>query len=399
MQKIYNLKEWVPVIVLAFAVFVFGTSEFTPVGLLPDIAKSIGQTEARTGLLLTGYAWTVAIMALPMTMLTANMERKKLILSVLSVFLIGNLFVAMSNSFETIFSSRIVIALSHAIFWSIIPPLAYRISPNGKSTYGLAIISGGAASSAILGVPICRYIGHNFGWNSAFYTITITAAIIIAILYFALPKLAPKKTKRKRALYRIRKNKTLLASYAITMLFITGHFSVFTYIVPFLNKVSNFHEDYIAFILLMYGAIGVIGIVIAGKFMEKNLRQILLYGTSFVMLLLLSTCFIGSSKALIICILILWSITSSALFPTLQSWIIRNAKKDSDMASSIHSSMFNIGIGAGALVGGTFITIYGTQNVGYIGSAIIIVPIIIIYIFTKEKIKKSKTKKIINNKL
>lgn len=387
-RKINIIKEWSPIIALSLAVFIFGTSEFSPIGLLPNIAKAISETETRTGLILTIYAWTVAITALPITILTSNIERKKLIILAVIIFTLGNFFVATSESFSNVAISRIIVAISHAIFWSITPPLAYRISPNGKSTYGLAIISAGAVSAAILGIPFCKYIGNHFSWNSAFYLISISAFFIIFLLYFILPNTPATKTERTKALSRVFKNKLLLIAFTITVLFITGHFTIFTYLSPLLNKISQFTEDSIAIIFLVYGAIGTLGILIATKFMEEKIYKILLFGTITTIFLFMTLEMISSNKILIIFFITIWGIIYSMMFLSLQGWIIKIANKDSDIANSIRASMFNIGVGLGALNGGFFIDKYKIENIGYMGAIIITIPIIIIIYLFNIKPKK-----------
>lgn len=390
LEKLKNMKEWLPVIVLSFAVFVFGTSEMVPIGLLPNIAQSLGRSEADTGLLLTIYAWVVAIVSLPLTIATANVERKKLILIILTIFMIGNFCVALSNQFETIMASRVVVAFGHAVFWSIIPPLAFRISPAGKSSYGLAIIGGGFTASTVLGIPLCTAIGQKFGWNFAFHVISIVSLLIIMILYFSLPKISPIKTNKNIAFYRLRKNKSLMVAFLITILLVTSHLSVFTYIVPFLRNVSNFSENSVVILLLLYGFVGAIGISFAGKFMDKHMRKIMIYTVIIVCILMLSMRFVSPYKPYIIILLLSWGICLSTLFPTLQGWTIKLSKKDSDMASSIYSTMFNIGIGSGALIGGQFMTNFGITNQGFCGT-IIMLPVIALMMIYARKVKRKKT--------
>ena len=159
-----GFKAWLPIIALAFAAFVFNTSEFLPVGLLPDIAESLHETVPFTGLILTGYAFVVAIMSLPLTIVTAKFERSKLLLVLLFVFSICHFVVPWVETFETLFAARVGVALTHSIFWSIMTPLAARVAPHGKRAVGLAAVMGGTIVATVLGVPIGTNLGHFFGW-------------------------------------------------------------------------------------------------------------------------------------------------------------------------------------------------------------------------------------------
>ena len=113
------LREWMPVIVLMCCTFVFNTSEFIPIGLLSDIAADFGITEARAGLLITVYA------------AVARMECRRLMLGVLGLFIASHVLSGLSSSYAMLMASRIGVACAHAVFWSIVSPLAVRVAPKG----------------------------------------------------------------------------------------------------------------------------------------------------------------------------------------------------------------------------------------------------------------------------
>ena len=171
----HGLRAWLPIIGLAFAAFVFNTSEFLPVGLLPDIAESLHETVPFTGLILTGYAFVVAVMSLPLTVLTAKLERRKLLLFLLFLFAVCHFVVPWVTSFGTLLVARIGVALSHSVFWSIMTPLAARVAPHGKRALGLASVMGGTIVATVLGVPIGTNLGHFFGWQESFFIIGAAA--------------------------------------------------------------------------------------------------------------------------------------------------------------------------------------------------------------------------------
>lgn len=135
-----EVTSWLPILGLAFAAFVFNTSEFLPVGLLLDMAASLGETVSFTGLVITGYAWVVAIMSLPLTILTARFERRKLLLCLILCFALSHIAVLWVASFGSLLAARICVALCHSIFWSIMTPLAARMAPKGKRALGLACV-------------------------------------------------------------------------------------------------------------------------------------------------------------------------------------------------------------------------------------------------------------------
>ena len=184
----YGFRAWLPIIGLAFAAFVFNTSEFLPVGLLPNIAEHLNETVSFTGLVITGYAWVVAVMSLPLTIITAKLERRKLLLALIAVFALAHFAVIVADTFERLFAARVAVALTHSIFWSIMTPLAARMAPRGKRAVGLAAVMGGTIVATVLGVPIGTQLGHMFGWQEAFFIIGIAAALVFALIWLVLPE-------------------------------------------------------------------------------------------------------------------------------------------------------------------------------------------------------------------
>ena len=145
-----QVKSWLPVIGLTFSAFVFNTSEFVPIGLLSDIATDFQISEAHAGLLITIYAWVVALVSLPLMMLLSKLKYCKLLFMVIGLFIASHLLSAIANTYLLLMISRIGVACSHAIFWSIASPLAVQVAPNGQRSVALSLLITGTSIAMII---------------------------------------------------------------------------------------------------------------------------------------------------------------------------------------------------------------------------------------------------------
>ena len=371
-----GLKAWLPVIGLTFSAFIFNTSEFIPIGLLSDIAADFSITESHAGLMITVYAWVVALASLPLMLVFAKTESKKLMLSITALFVVSHVLSGLASDFYMLMLSRMGVACAHAIFWSIVTPLAVKTAPEGKQSTALSFIVSGSSIAMIVGLPLGRTIGLYAGWRATFLIIGAVALIILCILAAVLKKTPGESNFSIRKLPALFKTPALLGIYLITVIAITGHFTGYSYIEPFMGQVAGMGNTLITLVLTLFGVVGIFGSVIFSKFYDRHPGFFIKYAVSgiCISLLLLQAASFSIWSEFLLCVF--WGLAINSYNLVFQSEIIRNAPQGTAVAMSIYSGIYNVGIGTGALVGGAVCDGTGIQYIGYVGGAIVLIALV-----------------------
>lgn len=372
-----GLKAWLPVLALTFSTFIFNTSEFIPIGLLTDIATDFGISESNAGMLITVYAWVVALASLPLMLVFAKTENKKLMLCITALFTVSHILSGFSRDFYMLMISRMGVACAHAIFWSIVTPFAVRIAPEGKKAEALSLIICGSSIAMIVGLPLGRTIGLYLGWRATFLATAVLAAVILAILALALPRTPSDNSISLRKLPALIKSPALLNIYLVTLVTITAHFTAYSYIEPFLGQVAGLGSTWITLALTLFGIVGLIGSYIFSKCYERHRNSFIIMAVAgtCIFLTLLHAAAMNHVTTILLCIL--WGFAINFYNLSFQSEIIRCAPKGTSVAMSIYSGIYNIGIGGGALAGGYVCSGLSISYIGYVGGAIALVAAII----------------------
>ncbi|MEE1386801.1 MAG: sugar transporter [Prevotella sp.] len=371
MQKKESFTRWLPLIGLTFAVFVFNTSEFMPIGLLTDIATDLNISEARAGLLISVYAWVVAIMSLPLMIMVSKMELKRLLLSIIALFVVSHVASAFAEGYYTLMLSRIGVACSHAIFWSIAPPLAVRTVPDGKRALGLSTIATGSSVAMVVGLPLGRVVGLYVGWRMTFLSIAIISALIFIFIAVVFPKLQSRGKFAFKQLPALLHNRVLVGVFIMSVLFATAHYTGYSYIEPFLGKVASMSPDLVTLVLIVFGASGMLGSIAFSKYYMANRRRFMLVMTLGPALCLLLLQVAAASLLSVVVVCIMWGAMATAFNIAFQDNTIRFAPENAtSIGMSIFSGIFNLGIGSGAYVGGLVVSHLSIDYIGYAGGII-----------------------------
>ncbi|WP_283647835.1 sugar transporter [Hafnia paralvei] len=375
---------WLRVITLAVAAFIFNTTEFVPVGLLSDIAASFSMSTAQVGLMLTIYAWVVALMSLPFMLMTSQMERRGLLVKIFVLFIVSHVLSVVAWNFWILVISRIGIALAHAVFWSITASLAIRLAPAGKKAQALSLLATGTALAMVLGLPLGRIIGQYLGWRTTFLVIGILATITLICVLKLLPKLPSEHSGSLKSIPILARRPALLCLYALTVIVVTAHYTAYSYIEPFIQTVASMSQDFATMLLLILGAAGIIGSVLFSMLGNKHPTALIIGAIVLLALSLLLLLPAAASPLWIALLCVVWGVAIMTIGLGMQVKVLAMAPDATDVAMSLYSGIFNIGIGAGALLGNQISIHFSMANIGYIGAALALVSLLwCVFIFRR----------------
>ncbi|VFS51580.1 MFS transporter [Budvicia aquatica] len=145
-------------LILMMGAFVSQTTEFLPIGLLPQLVSDLQVSPESIGYLVTGYAWVITLTSIPLTLLTRRFERRKLFLFLLGTITVSNGMAIISHSYQMLIVLRFIAALGHGVFWAMLAAYAIRVAPNMPTNRATAIVFAGISIANVIGIPIASLL-------------------------------------------------------------------------------------------------------------------------------------------------------------------------------------------------------------------------------------------------
>ncbi|MFE7764358.1 MFS transporter [Streptomyces sp. NPDC057438] len=340
---------------LATGAFGIGTTEFVIMGVLPEVAGEFGVSIPAAGFLVTGYALGVVFGAPFMTALGTRVSRKRMLMLLMGLFIVGNLLSTFAPTFSVMLLGRVVASLAHGAFFGIGSVVAAELVAPDRKAAAIAMMFSGLTVANVVGVPLGTLIGQCLGWRITFAGVAALGAaglVGIARLVPDLPKPQDVRLRDELAAFR---NIQVLLAMAMTVLGFGGVFAAITYIAPMMTHVAGFADSSVTWLLVLFGLGMVGGNLVGGTYADRALMPMLYVSLGALAVVLALFSFTAHDKIAASVTVTLVGALGFATVPPLQKRVLDQAHGAPTLASAVNIGAFNLGNALAAWLGGLVI--------------------------------------------
>lgn len=353
-----------PLAALSFAAFVYVAFEMFSIGLISPMARDLGVSEGRIGLLMTVYAGLVAVVTIPLMAATGNVNRRPLFLATLGFLLAGIVLQATAPNYFVLVAGRVTAAFTHGLFWSIVNPMATRLAPPGQMGRAVAAVSLGSTMSTVVGAPLTTGIGNAIGWRGATWVLGAATIVALLLVVRTLPSMPARPVEPPQD---GKTGRSAIPSLVFYLTFaVTAVFATFTYLALLIETTTS--PTWVPIGLSVYGVFGLLGVIAAGRGVDRRMLRV----NGLDTVLLMAAAAIGlvalqlGSGALTFVMVAVLGVAAGAL-PTAGTTIFMHAgQRNQDLASSIYVVTFQVGIASGSALGATAV------DAGHLGGTLLL---------------------------
>lgn len=361
------------------------TSEFAVAGLMPQLADGLGAGIEQIGYLVTIFAVAMTVGGPILTMLLLRIPPKNALLTIIAVFLVGNVIAALATTYAVMTVARIISGVASAAFFGIAVSLCARLvdermrgRANGVAMNGLML---GTLLGTLLGLPPATFVGGQLGWQAAFWTISLLT-VIAAILTLAFvqnpaddtPEEAPRSMRDELTV--LRRPQLQLALISSTLI-IGATFSVFSFFTPILTEIAGFPENLVPLLLLAYGAATLIGNMVVARLADRHTISTLLAGTGLNVFFLTGLGLFTDVPPLALLFMLGIGLVGVTMNPAMAVRVQR-AGSTTPLVNTIHASFITFGVILGSAIGSALIPAHGLRAPIALGLTLAVVAVLAI---------------------
>ncbi|MEH7731611.1 MFS transporter [Bacillus safensis] len=390
------MKNKAVVYLLALAAFLIGTIEYIITGIIQMVADDLQVTTSAAGLLVTSLALSAAIGAPIVIALTINIDRRKILSWMLIIFTLSNIITSVSHSFEMVLMTRVLQGISGGTAIVVAMAVATRLVEREKRGTAIGIILMGLSSSLVLGVPIGTFLSSMIGWKALFAAIGLITLIPLIVVYRRIPSMKEQEAVTLGMQLSILKDKRILLAVTVTLFYVGGYSTLFTYLTPFLQESANLSITEISGILLLAGICSFLGSSLGGVAADKKGPTFTIFsGIILQIIMLMLLAFVTGKLVVMVVVIMIWMIATWSTSPAQQLYLVTLVPKSPDIALSVNTSFIQFGFALGSGLGGLILSRTSILHLSWISAGTVLLALLMtILMVAFDRISQQKSLKV-----
>lgn len=366
------------VLAIALGAFALVVTEFLPVGLLPGISRDLGISEGTAGLAVTATA-LLGFLAAPITAMSIGKADRRLVLLGMTVLLIiSSVMSALARNFEILLLARVILGVGVGGFWAISITAAARLVADDKVHAASSMVFAGISIGTVVSVPAGSYIAAHDDWRLTFMAASALAVLVFLIQLAALPKILIDHGVKVSTFFGLLKSLKVSAIFLTVIFLVAGQYSGYTFVTPYLEQITRVDTNLLSTLLFVYGLAAVAGNFLGGALAGKNLQRTVLATVVAFLLALLGMAAFATDVVAVTLSLIVWAVSWGMVPVATQLWLYNSSRQAPEAAQALNTSVFQLSIGLGSLIGGAAVNHISLHSSMWIGAVIVALALVMV---------------------
>ncbi|MEV5201649.1 MFS transporter [Streptomyces sp. NPDC053720] len=374
------LRGRLAVLSVMLGIFAIVTTEILPIGLLTSIGSDFAVSDGTAGLMMTVPGLLAAVSAPLVTVATARVDRRLMLCAFMLLLALADFLVAAATDYRLVLVSRVMVGITIGGFWSIAAGLAGRLVRPASAGRATAVIFSAVPLGSVLGVPAGTFIGGLAGWRTAFVVMGALSVGVLALMLLVVPPLPPVRVTRASLLRAVLARPGTRFALLLTFLMVLSHFATYTYVTPFLERVTHAGPALITVFLLVYGVAGIVGNFVGGALVTRRPRAAVSLAAGLIAAATALLPVLGRWEAGAVALLIVWGVAYGAVPVCSQAWYARAAPDAPEAASVLFTASFQATFALGALAGGAVLDRVSVSAVMLLGGATAALVVVVVVV-------------------
>lgn len=364
---------WSGVFAMTLCVFTLIASEFMPVSLLTPITADLNISEGMVGQGIAISGAFAVITSLTISRIAGSMNRKTLLLLLTAMMAVSGVIIALAQNYTVYMVGRALIGIVIGGFWSMSAATAMRLVPSSDVPRAMAIFNSGNALAMVIAAPMGSYLGSVIGWRGAFLCLVPIAILALIWQWISLPSLQVTidHSAKQPTILGLLRNPIVTIGMLAVSLFFMGQFSLYTYVRPFLETITQVDTSTLSLILLGIGAMGFIGTCVITIFLDRRFYATLIIIPIIMAVIAVMFTLFGTSLMIVSVLFGIWGLLGTAAPVGWWSWLARTLPENAEAGGGLMVAVIQLAIAVGSTLGGVLFDHKGYQ-VTFIASAIIL---------------------------